>query len=817
MPIQFNRWIALLSVCLLLLAAKTCGADETKGIEFFEQHIRPVLVKHCYECHSAESEPVQGGLRVDTRAALLKGGDNGPAIVPGSADRSLLIQALRQQNFEMPPEGKLPDETIDRFVQWVRLDAPMPKADQPTLADADASEEARNHWAFQPPASPAVPQVKNQQWPRSEIDRFVLARLEQEGLQPVEQAERQTLIRRAYFDLWGLPPSPEAIQAFLGDRSSQAFANLVDRLLDSPRFGEHWGRHWLDIARYAESTGYERNFLYPHAWRYRDYVISAFNQDKPYDRFLLEQIAGDKLPAKNLKQRDEQHTATGFLALGPRNLLGGNEEFRLDTADDQINVTMRAILGLTVSCARCHDHKFDPISTEEYYGLAGIFLSTETLYGTQPGSGGGSNRHPTELIPLGPDAEQRHQAMQGYQKQFAEATKALGKARGRLKKLRSLPEKQLAKKQEELRKAQAEVKQRKKRLEKVKKNRPTPPDYAMGVRDAQKIEDTPVRIRGVTGNKGELAPRGVLSCCTPGERVEVPKDASGRLALAQWLTNGEHPLTARVMVNRIWHHLLGRGIVPTVDNFGRNGQLPSHPELLDHLAMRFQQDGWSIKRMIRRIMLSRVYQLSAKPTPGNYEADPDNVLLWRRNPQRLEAESIRDAMLAISGQLEFSPPQGGSLVARLGDGCLVRQVDPDGLREEVNCRGVYLPAVRFFEPEMLQVFDGASASLVVGQRDETNVPAQALFLLNNEFVIKQAKHTAERILAQSDLDQASRIELVYQRILSRLPSGNEQQAAEQYIQQGLELAAGDSSIDRTQVWAGLCQALFTCAEFRYVY
>lgn len=802
-------------VILLLVIAPNAGrlyaAEENPaGIEYFEKHIRPVLVQQCYECHAAKADSIMGGLRVDNRESLLKGGDHGAAIVPKDVEKSLLIGALRQQKFEMPPEGRLPDATIQHFEQWVRMGAPMPKSEKIAATQQKTKSAAKDHWAFQQPQQADLPEVANGEWPRGEIDRFVLARLEEEGLTPVADADRRTLIRRAYFDLWGLPPAPEDVEAFLQDESPAAYANLIDRLLDSPRFGERWGRHWLDVARYGESTGHERNFLYPHAWRYRDYVIAAFNKDKPYDRFLLEQIAGDQLAIQDEAERAEALTATGFLALGPRNLLGGTSQFELDEADDQINVTMRAILGLTVGCARCHDHKFDPISTKEYYGLAGIFLSTETLYGTQPGTGGGNNRHPSDLIPIGPDAEKRHAVVQAHEKKVAEAIKDYDKVFGKLKKLLSLPKKQQEARQKEIEAARAETQKHRKKLDALKAQAPEPPIYVMGVRDAKKIADTQIRISGI--RPGEVAPRGVLECCTSGKAPTIPKDASGRLALARWLVDPQHPLTARVMVNRIWHHLFGQGLVSTVDNFGTNGRAPSHPELLDWLALRFQQEGWSIKAMIRRMMLSHAYQLSSAHDAQNYTADPDNIWQWRHSPRRLDAEVLRDAMLAVAGRLEMSPPEDGSVVARLGDGCLVRQIDAAKLVTDTPCRSVYLPAVRFFEPELLQTFDGASASLVVGARAVTNVPAQALFLLNNEFVIEQSRHAAQRVLETPDQDQTARIVRAWQITFNRKPTNSEMERATEYLSRGRELKESEDTL-----WAGLFQALFASAEFRHVY
>ena len=789
------------------------GAEpDTASIEFFEKHIRPVLVEHCYECHADESDSTKGGLRVDQQASLLRGGDTGAAVVPGDIKNSLLISAMKQQDFEMPPKGKLPDETIRRFEQWVRMGAPMPMS-APDVND-EPKKSVEDYWAFKPPQHQPLPEVRNSAWPRSAVDSFVLARLEREGLTVNGDADRRALIRRACFDLWGIPPTQEQVAEFLQDDSPQAFEPLVDRLLESPNFGQRWGRHWLDVARYAESTGHERNFLHPHAWRYRDYVIEAFNKDKPYDRFIMEQLAGDQLATENDAERAEALTATGFLALGPKNLLGNKAVFPHDMVDDQINVTMRAITGLTVSCARCHDHKFDPISTKEYYGLAGIFLSTETLYGTKPGTGGGNNAHPSDLIPIGPDAAARHAVMKEHDEKVAAATKEYAKVFGVLKKLLSQPKKKQAQLTSEIEVARAGTSKRRKELDDLKSNAPESPIYVMGVRDAEKIRDTRIRVSGI--RPGDVVPRGVLQCCTTGEAPAIPEKASGRLELAQWLVSADHPLTARVMVNRIWHHLFGRGLVSTVDNFGINGRLPSHPELLDWLAIRFQDDGWSVKKTIRQLMLSRMYQLSSAHNEKNLVADPDNILLWRRSPRRLDAEAIRDTMLMVAGRLEFSPPVDGSVVAELGDGCIVRQINPDGLLTDTGCRSVYLPAVRFFEPELLQVFDGASASLVVGSRSTTNVPAQALFLLNDEFVIDQSKAAADRILQEQDLDQTARIEFVWQWTFGRKPTVSETDRANEYLRQSLNNTT-DDKVSPELVWAGLFQALFASAEFRHNY
>ena len=781
-------WFLLIWQVAFAFAAHSADAEEpessfvgSKGIEFFEQHIRPVLVNECYECHSAQSDSVMGGLRVDTREHLLQGGESGAAIEPGNADDSLLVSALKHESFEMPPEGKLDDQTIRNFEAWIRMGAPDPRTGSDPKSSPSAQRASEPHWAFEPILNPPVPSVKNKDWPQSPIDQFVLKSMEDKGLEPVREADRVNLIRRAYFDLWGLPPSPQAVRVFLSDPSPDAFPRLIDRLLDAMEFGQRWGRYWLDVARFGESTGHERNFLYPHAWRYRDYVIDAFRNDKPFDRFLLEQLAGDLLPADDQITRDHQHQATGFLAIGPRNLLGSSSEFEMDSADDQINVTTRAFLGLTVACARCHDHKFDPVSTREYYSLAGIFLSSESLYGTQPGTGGGNNRHPSPLIPLGKEGQEKHSRLQRHQQEIAKATEEYGKAASRLKKLTSLPEDQLDERSDELAVAETEHSAAKKHLEDLEESAPPVPPYAMGIRDAKSIGGTEVRISGDPNRKGDRVERGVLACCTTGQPPQMPTDSSGRLELARWMVSDDHPLTSRVAVNRIWHHLMGRGIVSTVDNLGVTGRQPSHPELLDWLATRFRQDGWSVKRMIRLIMTSRVYQLSATHNDANEQIDPGNVFHWRRSTRRLDAEAIRDALLATSGELQRCPPESGSVVALLGDGCLVRQIDAERLRTDLITRSVYLPTARFFEPEVLQVFDGASASLVVGDRAETNTPAQSLYMLNNPFVIERARMTARRLLALQDCSTHDRVSLLYQFALSRDCTVDEKRRAVDFL------------------------------------
>ena len=713
---------------LLTAAVAACGAapaaEEHAPLAeadraFFETRIRPVLVNRCYGCHSADAEEPRGGLLLDTRAALLAGGESGPAVVPGEPGGGLLMGALRHETSAMPPEERLPEAVIAAFELWIARGAPDPRGEP--AADA----EPGGLWSLRPPRDSAVPDVRHADWPAAPVDRFLLARMEAAGVAPVEPADRRTLIRRLSFDLTGLPPTPTAVRRFVGDPAPDAFSRLVDRLLASPAFGERWGRHWLDAARFAESTGHERNFTYPHAWRYREYVIDAFNADKPYDQFLREQLAGDLLSAEDpaeaddWRRRDERRVATGFLALGPKNLLGDKAAFPFDVADDQIDAVSRAMLGLTVSCARCHDHKFDPISTADYYALAGVFRSTEVLYGTPPGTGGGNNRFPADLLPLGPDGAARHAAVVAHRAEADALVKPLGKAEAALKKARAKgDEGRIATLEEDVERLEAE------RARLLAQAPPAPP-YAMGVRDAGKPVDVPVLIGGDPRDRGDVIPRRLPAELTAADRREVPPGAGGRLELAGWVTDPGNPLTGRVMVNRVWHHLFGRGLVETLDNFGAIGRRPTHPDLLDHLAVRFVTPaadgehaggghGWSVKSLVRALVHTRAYRLSSRSDAANERVDADDTLLWRARPRRLEAEALRDAMLAASGDLRPGRPPEGSVVATLGDGCLVRQIATDPLLEESDRRSVYLPACRHLVPEALDLFDGASPSLVVG-------------------------------------------------------------------------------------------------------
>ena len=854
-----NRWL----ICLLTTLALTLSAfpalaakPESKGTQLFESKIEPTLVKYCYECHSKQGESIEGGLEIDSPAGMMRGGDTGPMIKPHDREHSSLLRMLRHEEgvSGMPPEEKLADDVIAAFEEWIKLGCPDTRKETgPTLKE-QRYQEAQNHWAFVPPQKVAPPAVKQTAWPRDPvIDGFVLSAMEQKGVKPVNDASRLTLVRRVYYDLIGLPPTPQQIDSFLKDKSPDALAKLVDQLLASPRFGERWGRHWLDVVRFAESSGMEFNFTYPHAWPYRNYVIDSFNQDKPYDLFLREQIAGDLLPAQpneSPQAIEARRIAPSILSFGPKRHNSRGTEFQMDIVDDQINTVCRATMALTVSCARCHDHKFDPIPTADYYSLAGIFLSTEPQYGTIKQK---YSNTPTDLLPLGENGPALHAAAEAYDKQLQETEKklteqtaALNKAKDAQKLAASEYQKyeqlvattvvdpaqpnaikgpsqaDVDKKKEKLDKANelvaqlsTEVTTLKSDVAKLKKNPAPRPQYAMTARDRKKPADTYIAVRGDFREKGDVVPRGFLSAIRIDNTPKIPASHSGRLELAQWITSEQNPLTARVMVNRIWYHLFGRGLVPTVDNFGLIGKQPSHPELLDDLALQFMQEGWSTKRMIRQIVLSRTYQLSSTPDPANQEIDPENHLLWRATPRRLEAEAIRDAILTVSGQIILDRPVG-STVTPLGDK-LARSIPLDKLQPPSNQRSVYLPVVRDYVPELFDLFDFPSPSLVSGTRAVTNVPAQALYLRNSQFITDQARHAAERLLADKQLkDDTARVDLAMRRALGRTPTPEERAGALQLVQQVRESSDPPSKTIEVDAWAAWFQTLFMTAEFRFL-
>lgn len=686
---------------------------------------------------------------------------------------------------------------------------------------AEEPEPTAGNWAFQTPLAAPVPTVRDGDWPRSSIDSFTLAKLEEAGLTPVADSNRATLVRRLYFDLIGLPPTPAQVKEFVDHSSADAVAKLVDRLLASPRFGERWGRHWLDVVRFAESSGKEFNFSYPHAWPYRDYVIDSFNADKPYDQLIREQIAGDLLPkgpGETAREAENRLVATSLLSFGTKRHNSSGMPFRMEIVDDQIDVTTRAFLGLTVACSKCHDHKFDPIPTKDYYAMAGIFLSTEALYGTIKQK---YSNNPTDLLPLGPKGAELHAAAEAHEKKIDAARKPKDEKNAELAKAEKAkkeakPEEDGAKETQEVEIARLkeELKALEATLGELEKNRPPRPRYAMRARDRSKPADTKIAIRGELGSPGEVAPRGFLSAIPISDVPKVDPAQSGRLQLANWMASRNNPLPARVMVNRIWHHLFGRGLVESVDNFGATGTPPSHQELLDTLAVEFMNEGWSIKKTIRKIVLSRTYQLSCATHEEGQKIDPDNRLLWRSTPRRLQVEAIRDAILAVSGQLDLDRPIG-STATGLGDK-LVRGVDTKILQPPSNHRSVYLPVIRDYAPEMFDRFDFPSSSLVSGKRAVTEAPSQALFLRNSGFVAEQARHAAKRLLADSaSNDDTDRIDLAIRWVFSRPATAKEKKGALALVNLTRDSDAKIENRDES-AWSTLFLSLFATAEFRYL-
>jgi hypothetical protein len=725
--------------------------------------------------------------------------------------------------------------------------------------------------------------VRDKSWLKTDVDAFVLAKLEQAGITPANDADRRTLLRRLTFDLTGLPPEPADLDALVADHSSEALEKAVDRLLATPAFGERWGRHWLDVARYGESTGSSRNLPFPHAWRYRDYVIRSFNLDKPFDQFVREQIAGDLLPATSQDQRDELRVATGFLALGVKDV---NQRFKvrfvMDNIDEQIDTVSRALLATTASCARCHDHKFDPIPTADYYALAGIFYSTDLCAGVRNKMGGGGLDYydTAMLVRLGSD-EQSFQPDPDTAKKIEELKQSVAKAREEFQALRAKPEGGEPGPDGRPKRAIAREKMTKLQLELTAISDPLAAGgkAALGVRDAAVISDTEVRIRGEAEQLGPLVPRGFLSAVRVPGSPTIEPGQSGRLELAQWLTSPANPLTPRVIVNRVWQHLFGDGLVKTVDNFGLNGDVPLHPELLDYLAARFVRDGWSVKRLVRLLVLSRAYGLSSEVREDHRAIDPENRLVGRHRPRRLEAEELRDAILSAAGNLDLAAPEGSpamelKVVELRNNGPEARRLGE--VAAASKHRSVYLPLLRGLAPRALEVFDFAEQGMVTGRRDATTVATQALYLLNDPLVRKQSLALAESLLSRADLDDAERINRAYRITLSRTATADEidrtlrfladytagvgvllaqaqtRPASETALAASAPAVAQAASIDsapaeaekkkkppanpdeadqtdeplaqeaiepsspRAAAWASFCQALFGSAEFRYL-
>ncbi|TWT64766.1 Planctomycete cytochrome C [Allorhodopirellula solitaria] len=990
--------VAMASCCLandISVAGETPSADPV-DLEFFEKEVRPLLAEHCFECHGSQSETLQAGLQVDNRASLLEGGDSGAALIPGDADGSLIIEAVRYESYEMPPEGKLADEEIEALSRWVEMGAPWPDEVAPTPVTSrptfDLDDRKTNHWAWQAIESPEPPQVQATDWPRDEIDSFILARLEEAGLPPAADADRHVLMRRLYFDLIGMPPTADQAADFLSQSDPQAVENLVDELLASKHFGEHWARHWLDLVRYAESRGHEFDPDIRNAYQYRDYVIRALNADVPYDQFVREQIAGDLLPAPRLnpdQDFNESILGTGFWFLGE--WVHSPVDIRKDESDrfdNMIDVMSKTFLGVTVACARCHDHKFDAISTADYYSLSGFLQSSdyrqvrfesiennreiseelaaldaryrervaETLpnepaldqlstpldeaaaatvvvdyaeiaspeymqdgfiFGERPRhagdavlartdagatiqlakrnaatsdrfwdglesvSGPATNkrgalvkipqsgrtlRTPTFLVEHGNVAARvdgqghvfacvdSHRMIAGPlhgqvvrpikgEKQWVQLD--LNRYVGHRVHLEFTPSTdadlsvvlvtdgatdemraQLEQHESEIADSVAEYEsavdsavleqwqqlaadwavEREKLSERVNRRSA----LAIAMSDGSG-EDDHILIRGNSSKPGDLEPRHFLTAIS-GEPLEIPT-GSGRLQLAEAINAADNPLTRRVIVNRTWHHLMGRGIVPTPDDFGVLGQRPTHPGLLDYLATEFADEGQSLKDLIRRIVLSRTYQMASQTDAAAVAADPKNLLWHHRPVQRLPGEAIRDSLLVLSGRLDatlFGPSVPVHLTPFMeGRG----RPAHSGPRDGKGRRSIYTAVRRNFLSPFMTTFDTPTPFSTMGRRTVSNVPAQALILMNDPLVVEFSRDWAERAIEQFD-EHVERIDWMFQSAFGRPASEQERAIAAEYI--AAQASARETTADSIDVWADLAHALVNTKEFIYI-
>ena len=805
----FIGLVMLLSWCSAEALLAEVSPDES---EFFEKKIRPVLVEHCYECHASTADQLEAELRLDSRDGLLKGGNSGAAIALDKPGESLLLRAIsyEDEDLEMPPEGKLPDALIADLVRWVAMGVPWPDEQVREVRPKDPrSLPGADHWAFKPRTRPLPPAVKNETWVQSPIDRFILARLERHGLALAARADRRTLIRRATFDLVGLPPTPKEVEAFLRDDSPRAFAKVIDRLLASRHYGERWGRHWLDVARYADTSGSGSDTPIPEVYLYRDYVIDAFNRDMPYDEFIVEQIAGDRLAFDNPSERfRERIIATGFVANSRRFAYDKYSEMHL-VHENAIDTIGKAMLGMSLGCARCHDHKFDPISQQDFFGLYGYFASTRYAF---PGASDDPVR--TSFVPLVSDPEliRRYEA---YEPERGKLAKQLRKLKDRLEATGTFDGSD-----EEREKLRAELREKIRTINETIRGMDTQfadLEIAYAVVDKRdNTGDAKMHIAGNPDRLGPPVPRGFLSIITT-EKPKIAEGEGGRLKLARWIASPDNPLTARVMANRLWHHHFGTGIVPTPNMFGTQGQRPVYPALLDWLANELVEGGWTLKRMHRLIMLSATYQLASAPgkdPTADPPADPAaDRTIWRYEPHRLEAEAIRDALLAVSGTLDRTPggPHPFPPNKRYGKS---RPFDED---YDHNRRSVYLMQRRLGKHPFLTLFDGPDNNMSTGKREVSTMALQALYMMNSPMVREKSEAFAERVM-QAASDDAERVRLAYELAFARLASKAEVQQALEYIarhqKKSLELARGNYV--RHRAWADFCHVLLSSNEFIYV-
>ena len=744
--------LMLLAIFHNEVTANSPGPDQ---IEFFETKIRPLLSSNCFACHSQKANSkgkLKAGLYLDSHKGLIKGGDSGSVISPGKPDQSRIIEAVlyRNEDMAMPPKGKLPEDKIALIREWVQMGAPWPESDNEVVAVTPDNNEPydwdkfRNeHWAFKKIQNPSPPQIENDAWPKNPIDNFIFSRLKQNQLAPNEPAPLRNLIRRAYLDLIGIPPSPEQVKVFLNDKSPDAFSKVIDSLLESEHYGERWARHWLDVARYSDGHGgFGDNKALPQAWRFRDWVVNALNSDMPYDLFVKKQIAGDLLD-------DKDPVPTGFFVVGPTyNSDGGDPEAKAqalaETLSDRVDTFSRAFLGLTAACARCHDHKFDPITTQDYYSLAGIFKNTRNID-----------------APVGNQNEiETHNS---WKRAIDELNNKVNQFLDAESKRLSIDRKEVEKKLPD--ESKTKLNQIRSEIEQLKKSEPTKPAKAHVLAESGNA-DMHIALRGDLRKKGELAPRRFIEIIDDKERKKY-SEGSGRIELSNSVVDPSNPLTARVIVNRIWGWHFGQGLVRTPSNFGTIGEKPSHPLLLDWLSSNFINEGWSIKKLHKTILSSATWQMSSDYNKEKFNKDGDNKMLWRYSPRKLEVESWRDTLLAVTGELDEKV--GGS---------------PDG--EILNSKRRTLYATisrtgdRFQSDAFLRLFDFPAAVSTSPKRSSSVVPQQYLFMMNSAFMTTRAKHLGKQLFDSTN-DTNSIIESAYQRLYSRPPDSNERDLANKLL------------------------------------
>jgi hypothetical protein len=808
-------------VLLGLVPAARTEQPSAREIEFFEKKIRPVLVEHCYACHSAESakaKKLRGGLLLDSRTGIRKGGDNGAVLVAGKPAESLLIQAMKYDGLKMPPKGKLPEAVVADFARWIEMGAPDPRDGSPLTAKRDIDIEAgRKYWAFRPLTPITPPRVKNEKWGRTPVDRFILAKLEEKGLHPSPALSREKLLRRAYFDLLGLPPTLQEIDAFVKDTAPDAFEKVIDRLLQSDRHGERWARHWLDTVRFAESGGYEFDKDRPGAYHYRDFVIKALNQDMPYDEFVRLQIAGDQLKPGDIPAT----AATGFLVAGPfpgQTTAKTLEPIRYDQLDDMVATLGTSMLGLSLGCARCHEHKYDPIPQQDYYHLIACLARTDStevkflldaeVYGKAKAA---FDKVHTPLVTARDRFEKEE--LPGRLQKWREVEKDLVPSRTAAELLTLLDKtkgkpagKDLANVIRLFRPFDPEAERVYKAVEDSLKGEPKPKQLPVFAAASGKGGDVHYLIRGETGRKNGIARPGFVQVlmdpsvkrehwlgapAVKGKSAEVEP----RVGLARWLTDtksGAGHLLARVIVNRLWQHHIGRGLVRTPNDFGIQGEPPTHPELLDWLAGELIHNGWKLKPIHKLIMTSAVYAQDGKTDLAAMRADPQNLLWGRVPPRRLEAEAIRDNLLAISGTLDLT------------------MYGPGTLNENDPRRSVYLTVKRSRLIPLMQMFDSPEPIQSIGERQSTTAATQALAMMNSIFVRQRAEKFALRIRSKSADALPQAVDEAYRTVLGRRPTPTERDRILGFIERQTKASSADAAL------ADFCQVLLCSNEFIYV-